>query len=155
MSSIQAYLHLRVRLLLRLLREIGVVRLALLGPLLALALARGMVLALTHAGFEWAVPLLTAQLLAAAHRGRADLRFLAISAPGFRRWLAVEYALVALPLALVLGVALLLPMHPAYPVLLLVAVGGLIWQSRRRLRAVLGLSPATLSTSGGAASSNS
>lgn len=332
MSFIQAYLHLRVRLLLRLLREIGVVRLALLGPLLALALARGLVLALTHAGFEWAVPLLAAQTLAAAHRGRADLRFLAISAPGFRRWLAVEYALVALPLALVagvfghwaaaaltvglaaaagflppareaaggglrrsrvrseafewvsglrgvrawawplllagawwqratplgpvvalagwllvlvgffgtpepvtmltlaartpgqflrrrlvlglgyaglsavpllgllalgpvgpgpalgvglvwlgllalmlltkyafypnathirttqalvLGVALLLPMHPAYPVLLLVAVGGLIWQSRRRLRAVLGLSPATLSTSGGAASSNS
>ena len=40
--------------------------------------------------------------------------------------------------ALVVGVALLLPMHPAYPVLLLVAVGGLIWQSQRRLRRVLG-----------------
>jgi hypothetical protein len=35
-------------------------------------------------------------------------------------------------------VALAMPGHPAYPVLLLVAVGGLIWQSQRRLRAVLG-----------------
>ncbi|MDQ2773112.1 MAG: hypothetical protein M3Y54_21720 [Bacteroidota bacterium] len=103
MSSIQAYLRLRVRLLLRLLREIGAVRLTLLGPLLALALARGIVLAGTHAGFEWAVPLLTAQSLAAAHRGRADLRFLASSAPAFRRWMAVEYALAALAPALVVG----------------------------------------------------
>ena len=39
--------------------------------------------------------------------------------------------------ALVVGVALLLPGNPVYPVLLLVAVGGLIWQSRRRLRRVL------------------
>ncbi|WP_460503716.1 hypothetical protein, partial [Hymenobacter agri] len=39
--------------------------------------------------------------------------------------------------ALVLAVALLLVGHPIYPVLLLVAVGGLIWQSRRRMRAVL------------------
>ena len=40
--------------------------------------------------------------------------------------------------ALVVGVALTLFAHPVYPALLLVAVGGLIWQSRRRLRAVLG-----------------
>ncbi|WP_216688595.1 hypothetical protein [Hymenobacter siberiensis] len=40
--------------------------------------------------------------------------------------------------ALVVGVALTLMAHPVYPVLLLVAVGGLIWQSQRRLRAVLG-----------------
>ncbi|GAA4022158.1 hypothetical protein GCM10022409_02330 [Hymenobacter glaciei] len=40
--------------------------------------------------------------------------------------------------ALVLAVALTLFAHPVYPVLLLVAVGGLIWQSQRRLRAVLG-----------------
>ncbi|MDQ2793656.1 MAG: hypothetical protein M3Y12_06560, partial [Bacteroidota bacterium] len=40
--------------------------------------------------------------------------------------------------ALVVGVALTLFAHPVYPVLLLVAVGGLIWQSQRRLRAVLG-----------------
>ena len=103
MSALKAYLFLRSRLLLRLLGEIGVVRLVLLGSLLALALARGLVLAGTHAGFEWAVPVLTAQMLATAHRGRADLRFLAISAPNFRRWVAVEYGLVALPLALVVG----------------------------------------------------
>jgi hypothetical protein len=36
------------------------------------------------------------------------------------------------------GLALLLPGHPVYPVLLLVAVGGLIWQSQRRLRTILG-----------------
>ena len=103
MFSLQAYLQLRARLLLRLLREIGAVRLLLLGPLLALALTRGVVLAGTHAGYEWAVPLLTAQTLAAAHRVRADLRFLAGHAPRFRRWVAVEYALVALPMALVVG----------------------------------------------------
>jgi hypothetical protein len=28
--------------------------------------------------------------------------------------------------------------HPAYPPLMLVALGGLVWQSRRRLRAILG-----------------
>ena len=39
--------------------------------------------------------------------------------------------------ALLLGVALGAPAHPAYPVLMLVGVGGLIWQSQRRLRAVL------------------
>ena len=33
-----------------------------------------------------------------------------------------------------LALALLAVSHPAFPVLLLVAVGGLIWQSRRRLR---------------------
>ncbi len=40
--------------------------------------------------------------------------------------------------ALVVGVALALPGNPVYPVLLLVAAGGLIWQSQRRLRTVLG-----------------
>jgi hypothetical protein len=41
--------------------------------------------------------------------------------------------------ALVVGVALAMPGNPVYPVLLLVAAGGLVWQSQRRLRAVLGL----------------
>jgi hypothetical protein len=40
--------------------------------------------------------------------------------------------------ALLVSIALLLPGNPVYPVLLLVAVGGLIWQSQRRLAAVLG-----------------
>ena len=44
----------------------------------------------------------------------------------------------ALRQALVVGVALALPGNPVYPVLLLVAVGGLLWQSQRRLRLVLG-----------------
>jgi len=40
--------------------------------------------------------------------------------------------------ALVVGVALTSAGNPVYPVLLLVAVGGLSWQSQRRLRTVLG-----------------
>lgn len=40
--------------------------------------------------------------------------------------------------ALVVGLALVGAGHPAYPPLLLVVAGGLVWQSRRRLRAVLG-----------------
>jgi MFS-type transporter involved in bile tolerance (Atg22 family) len=40
--------------------------------------------------------------------------------------------------ALVVAVALLLIGDPVYPVLLLVAVTGLPWQSRRRLRMILG-----------------
>ena len=40
--------------------------------------------------------------------------------------------------ALVVGVALTSVGNPVYPVLLLVAVGGLSWQSQRRLRTVLG-----------------
>lgn len=39
---------------------------------------------------------------------------------------------------LVVGICLLLTWHPLYPVLLLVAAVGLPWQSRRRLRDVLG-----------------
>ena len=41
--------------------------------------------------------------------------------------------------ALVLGMALALFGNPVYPVLLLVAAGGLTWQSRRRIRAALGM----------------
>ncbi|WP_426059921.1 hypothetical protein [Hymenobacter sp. B1770] len=40
--------------------------------------------------------------------------------------------------ALVVGVILALPGNPVYPVLLLVAAVGLIWQSQHRLRTVLG-----------------
>jgi len=40
--------------------------------------------------------------------------------------------------SLVVGVGLLGAWHPAYPPLMLVMLGGLVWQSRRRLRAVLG-----------------
>ncbi|MFD2717398.1 hypothetical protein ACFST9_01645 [Hymenobacter monticola] len=114
----------RLRLLGRLLREVGGLRLALLGPVLAIVLGRGLLLAASHPVGQWAVPPLVALTLASAHRQRADLRFLATSAPGFRRWLAVEYGLAAVPAALVLaafgdwGAALLtLALAPAGAVL--------------------------------------
>ncbi|MDO7852275.1 hypothetical protein [Hymenobacter convexus] len=102
MIPLRAYLLLRGRLLLRLLGEVGVVRLALLGPVLAVMLGRALVLAAPHPIGQWAVPVLVALALASAHRQRADLRFLATSAPDYHWWVAAEYALVALPAAVVL-----------------------------------------------------
>ncbi|MDO7847390.1 hypothetical protein Q5H92_13555 [Hymenobacter sp. M29] len=102
MMPLRAYLLLRGRLLLRLLREVGAVRLALLGPVLLILTGRALLLAAPHPLGQWAVPALLAFTLASAHRQRADLRFLATSAPGFRRWLAAEYALLALPVVVVL-----------------------------------------------------
>ena len=103
MLALWAYLGLRTRLLGRLLREIGWLRLALLLPVVASAGGRGLVLAATHPLGQWAVPPLTFLTLAPAHRQRADLSFLRISAPHFRRWLAMEYALLALPVAAALA----------------------------------------------------
>lgn len=104
MRALRAYLMMRGTLLGRLLREVGWLRLALLLPLGLSVLGRGLVLAAPHPLGQWAVPLLVFLTLASAHRQRADLRFLIISAPRFRRWLAVEYGLAALlaavPLAL-------------------------------------------------------
>ena len=40
--------------------------------------------------------------------------------------------------ATMLAVALTMPGNPVYPPLLAVAIGGLLWQSRRRLRELLG-----------------
>ncbi|WP_310398179.1 hypothetical protein [Hymenobacter sp.] len=92
----------RRRLLGRQLREIGWVRLAVLGPMLLAAGGRALGTAATHPRGQWAVPVGVALLLASAHRQRADLRFLATSAPDFRRWLAVEYLVWASPVALLL-----------------------------------------------------
>lgn len=103
LPALRAYLLLRWKLLSRLLREIGWLRLALLLPVVLAAGGRGLVLAATSSLGQWAVPVLVAGELAAVHRQRADLRFLATSAPHFRRWLAVEYALIALPVALALA----------------------------------------------------
>lgn len=103
MKALRAYLLLRTKLLLRLLREIGWVRLALLLPVVLAAFGRGFVLAGQHPVGQWAVPVLVAGQVAAMHRQRADLRFLATSAPHFRRWLAIEYGLAALPAAGVLA----------------------------------------------------
>ncbi|MET4073395.1 hypothetical protein ABIB44_000626 [Hymenobacter sp. UYCo722] len=103
MLALRAYLLLRVRLLGRLLREIGWLRLALLLPVVLVALGQGLVLAARHPQAQWGLPLLVVGQLAVGHRQRSDLRFLAISAPHFRRWLAVEYGFVALLIAGVLA----------------------------------------------------
>ena len=49
------------------------------------------------------MPVAVVLLLVPAHRQRSDLPFLATSAPDFRRWLAVEYLLCVLPVAVVLA----------------------------------------------------
>jgi hypothetical protein len=103
MPSLRAYLLLRLKLLGRLLREIGWLRLLLLVSMLLVAVGRGLVLGASHRAGQWAVPGLTFLMLAQAHRERADLTFLFSSAPQFRRWLAVEYVLVVLPVAMVLA----------------------------------------------------
>ena len=103
MKALRAYLILRLKLLGRLLREIGWMRLALLLPLLLSALGRAVVLGAAHPLAQWSIPLLTFLTLASAHRQRTDLVFLAINAPFFRRWLAVEYGFVALPVAVALA----------------------------------------------------
>lgn len=99
MMPLRAYLRLRWKLLGRLLREIGWLRLGLLAPVLLAAGGRGLVVASMHPAGQWAVPGLIFLTLTSAHRQRDDLRFLLISAPRFRRWLAVEYGLVAVVLA--------------------------------------------------------
>ena len=103
LQPLSVYLNLRRRLLGRQLREVGALRLALLVPMLLVVVGRGLALAAGHPDWQWAVPLIAALLLTSAHRQRADLGFLAISAPGHRRWLAVEYGLWALPVAVVLA----------------------------------------------------
>jgi len=113
----------RCRLLARLLREIGWLRLALLGPLLLVAVCRGVALGAPHAQGRWAVAGVGLLMLASAHRQRADLRFLQVNAPRFARWLAVEYALLLVPLAN--GLLLFGAVAPA--ALLLVAGPLLAW----------------------------
>lgn len=114
-APLAAYLRLRLRLLSRLLREIGWLRLALVGFMLALGLLQALASLRKLPHGLWAVPLLGAWALLGAHRQRTDLPFLASAAPRFRPWLGVEYALLVLPLALgllalrAIGPALLLP----------------------------------------------
>lgn len=98
----RAYLALRGRLLGRALLEVGWLRLCLFVPVAVALLAFAGQLALKAAAFpqgQWLVPGGVLLLLASAHRQRTDLRFLATNAPAYRRWLAAEYGLWALPVA--------------------------------------------------------
>ena len=102
MPPLRAYLNLRRRLLGRQLREVGWLRLVVLVPMLLLVVVRSLVILADHSLGQWAVPVAVVLLLASIHRQRADLRFLATSAPGYQRWFAVEYVLWVLPVAVVL-----------------------------------------------------
>lgn len=114
MISTRAYLRLRRFVVGRQLREIGVWRWALLGPLALVLAGRALSVAAASAGGIWAVPVLLALLLSQVHRQRADLRFLANTGPDFRGWLAIEYALGAAPIALALfGLGLTIGRVPA------------------------------------------
>lgn len=96
------YLTLRLRLLGRLLRELGWLRLALFIPLLAMMLLQALAALRGQPRAAWLVPPLVAWMLLSAHRQRTDTQFLASTTPDFRPWLAAEYALLALPLTLTL-----------------------------------------------------
>jgi hypothetical protein len=99
-GALSAYLSLRLRLLGRLLREIGWLRLTLVVPLLGLGMLQVLATLRGQPRAAWLVPVLVGWALLGAHRQRADAQFLATTAPGFRPWLAVEYGLLALPAAL-------------------------------------------------------
>jgi hypothetical protein len=101
-SPVVAYLRLRLRLLGRLAREVGALRLLVLLPFVLMSVGQALAVAVKHPWGQWAVPVLVTWALLGAHRQRGDYRFLAATAPGFRAWLAWEYALLALPVAAVL-----------------------------------------------------
>jgi hypothetical protein len=111
----------RLLLLGRLLREIGVLRLALVVPMVSLGLLQALASLSKHPQGLWAVPLVVAWSLLGAHRQRTDLTFLASAAPGFRPWLAAEYALLSLPLAVGL-----LGLGAAGPAALALGLGSLV-----------------------------
>lgn len=101
-TPVAAYLRLRLRLLGRLAREVGAVRLLVLLPFVFMSVGQALAVAVKHPWGQWAVPVVVAWALLGAHRQRGDYRFLATTAPGFRVWLAWEYALLALPIVAVL-----------------------------------------------------
>jgi len=98
----KAYLLLRGRVLGRQLAELGWWRLLLLGALLMITLGKALVTLSQHAAGQWLLPPVAFLLTIGQHRQRADLDFLHLTAPHFRPWLAVEYALWSVPGALVL-----------------------------------------------------
>lgn len=101
-APVVAYLRLRGRLLGRLAREVGALRLLVLLPFVFMSVGQALVVATKHPWGQWAVPVLVAWSLLGAHRQRGDYHFLATNAPDFQAWLACEYALLALPIAAVL-----------------------------------------------------
>jgi hypothetical protein len=98
----KSYLQMRLRIMRRLLAELGWWRLALLGPLLALGATRAAVVLAPHPAGQWLLPLVVALSIASQHRRRPDLNFLLLTAPRFRPWVAAEYALWSAPAAIVL-----------------------------------------------------
>ncbi|MDU0368928.1 hypothetical protein ACFPAF_00865 [Hymenobacter endophyticus] len=86
----------------RLVRELGWWRPLVLGMFLVLSLGRALFVAAASSGLGWVVPVVVGALALSLHRRRADLAFLHLAAPRFRPWLAAEYALLSVPVALVL-----------------------------------------------------
>jgi len=99
-SPAAAYLRLRLVLLGRLLCEIGWLRLGLVVPLLLLGLLQTLASLSEQPHGLWAMPLLVGWSVLGPHRQRADAQWLATTAPAYRPWLAWEYALLTLPLAI-------------------------------------------------------
>ncbi|HEX8426051.1 hypothetical protein [Hymenobacter sp.] len=98
----KSYLLLRWRMMSRQVTELGWWRILLLGSMMLVAVGRGLVLLSTTETAQWLVPLLVLLMIVSQHRRRAAFDFLYLTAPGFRPWLAMEYALWSLPVALVL-----------------------------------------------------
>lgn len=90
------YLLLRLRTQLRQWAELGWWRALLLLGIGAGALAQLLRLLGQYPAAQWALPPLVLLSVVGAHRQRSDLAFLQLSAPPYRRWLLVEYALVGL-----------------------------------------------------------
>ena len=121
LGALRAYLSLRLRLLGRLLREIGWLRLVLVALLLGLVMLQVLAALRGQLRAAWLAPVLVAWALLGAHRQRADAQFLATTAPGFRPWVAVEYGLLTLPVALGL-----LAVRAVGPAMLLLALAALV-----------------------------
>jgi len=92
-----AYFLLRLRLVGRLLLELGWWRLLLLGAMLLATGSKALLTAVQHPVGQWAVPVLGAWMCFSAHQRRADIQFLHMVAPDFRWWLGVEYTLLLSP----------------------------------------------------------
>jgi hypothetical protein len=121
LGDVGAYLRLRLRLAGRLAREIGALRLFILLPFVFMSVGQALAVATKHPWGQWAVPVVVAWSLLGAHWQRGDYRFLATTAPGFRAWLAWEYALLVLPI-----VAVLLAGRAYGPAALLVGLAPLV-----------------------------